>query len=92
MHIEMAAGDAVSAFGGILICNVEMDEATAEEVNKLFCEVVIAPSFSAKALDIQVKEESRTAGSKEVALPKKQFRTLLNGVLEQEKDLEHGKP
>ena len=40
------AGDPVSAFGGILICNTEIDEATAEEIHKLFCEVVIAPSYS----------------------------------------------
>lgn len=82
------AGDPVSAFGGILICNKEMDVTTAEEVNKLFCEVVIAPSYNADALEILKSKKNRVMlVQKQVALPKKQFRTLLNGVLEQEKDM-----
>ncbi|MCB0452988.1 MAG: bifunctional phosphoribosylaminoimidazolecarboxamide formyltransferase/IMP cyclohydrolase, partial [Aequorivita sp.] len=48
-YLAALAGDPVSAFGGILISNVEIDEATANEINDLFCEVVIAPSFSATA-------------------------------------------
>lgn len=51
-YMAALAGDPVSAFGGILISNVEIDEATANEIHNLFCEVVIAPSFSAKAQEI----------------------------------------
>ncbi|MGB7393128.1 MAG: bifunctional phosphoribosylaminoimidazolecarboxamide formyltransferase/IMP cyclohydrolase, partial [Pricia sp.] len=50
-YIDALAGDPVSAFGGILISNVEIDQATAVEIHKLFCEVVIAPSFSKEALE-----------------------------------------
>ncbi|MEX0361103.1 MAG: bifunctional phosphoribosylaminoimidazolecarboxamide formyltransferase/IMP cyclohydrolase, partial [Allomuricauda sp.] len=48
-YVDALAGDPVSAFGGILISNVEIDAATAEEIHKLFCEVVIAPSYSDEA-------------------------------------------
>ncbi|MEH6406687.1 MAG: bifunctional phosphoribosylaminoimidazolecarboxamide formyltransferase/IMP cyclohydrolase, partial [Leeuwenhoekiella sp.] len=51
-YVDALAGDPVSAFGGILISNQEIDKATAEEIHKLFCEVVIAPSYSAEALEI----------------------------------------
>lgn len=82
------AGDPVSAFGGILIANRPIDLATAEKVNELFCEVVIAPSFSDDALDVLKSKKKRVLlVQKEVKLPKRQFRTILNGVLEQEKDL-----
>jgi phosphoribosylaminoimidazolecarboxamide formyltransferase/IMP cyclohydrolase len=82
------AGDPVSAFGGILIANSQIDVGTAAEINKLFCEVVIAPSYDSKAVDILKEKKNRVIlVQKEVALPKKQFRTILNGVLEQDKDL-----
>jgi len=82
------AGDPVSAFGGILIANKTMDEATAKEVNELFCEVVIAPGYDAKALEILKEKKNRVIlVQKPVDLPKKQFRTALNGILEQDKDL-----
>ena len=51
-YVDALAGDPVSAFGGVLICNTEIDLATAEEIHKLFCEVVIAPSFSVEALEL----------------------------------------
>jgi phosphoribosylaminoimidazolecarboxamide formyltransferase/IMP cyclohydrolase len=51
-YIDALAGDPVSAFGGILISNTTIDVATANEIHKLFCEVVIAPSFSEDALGI----------------------------------------
>ncbi len=85
---DALAGDPVSAFGGILISNTKIDVATAEEIHKLFCEVVIAPSYDEKALDILKGKKNRVILiQKEVELPKKQFRTILNGVLEQDKDL-----
>lgn len=81
-------GDPVSAFGGILITNVEVDAETAEEMHKLFFEVIIAPSFSVKALEVLKQKKNRIILiQKPCSFPKRQFRSLLNGVLEQEKDL-----
>ncbi len=86
-YLDALAGDPVSAFGGILITNQQLDIETAEEVNKLFCEVVIAPSYDPKAIEIlQSKKNRIILVRKDCALPKKQFRTMLNGVLEQDRD------
>ncbi len=86
-YMAALAGDPVSAFGGILITNVEIDEATANEINDLFCEVVIAPSFSAKAQEILESKKNRILLiQKEIALPSTTVRNCLNGVLVQEKD------
>lgn len=86
-YMAALAGDPVSAFGGILISNVEIDEATATEINDLFCEVVIAPSYSAKAQEILESKKNRILLiQKEIALPSTTVRTCLNGVLVQEKD------
>jgi phosphoribosylaminoimidazolecarboxamide formyltransferase/IMP cyclohydrolase len=87
-YADALAGDPTSAFGGILIANRPIDVATANQVNDLFCEVVVAPSFEEEALEIlQSKKNRILLIQKEVALPKRQFRTLLNGVLEQDKDM-----
>ena len=86
-YVDALAGDPVSAFGGILISNTRIDVATANEIHELFCEVVIAPSYEAEALEILKGKKNRILLiQKEVELPKRQFRTLLNGVLEQDKD------
>ncbi len=85
---DALAGDPVSAFGGILICNVKLDKITAEEINKLFFEVIIAPSFETEALEILKKKKNRIILiQKEVILPKVQYRSLLNGAIVQDKDL-----
>lgn len=85
---DALAADPVSAFGGILIANQKIDLATAEEVNKLFCEVIIAPGYETEALELLKSKKNRVIlVQKNEALPKKQFRTILNGVLEQDKDL-----
>ncbi len=82
------AGDPVSAFGGILISNIKIDLATATVMNDLFCEVVIAPAYDKDALEmLQSKKNRVILIQNEVELPKRQFRTILNGVLEQDKDL-----
>jgi phosphoribosylaminoimidazolecarboxamide formyltransferase/IMP cyclohydrolase len=84
---DALAGDPVSAFGGVLISNVEVDLETAEEIHTLFCEVVIAPSFSEKALKILSEKKNRIILiQKEVELPKELVRTSLNGVLVQDRD------
>lgn len=82
------AGDPTSAFGGILIANKVIDLATAAQVNDLFCEVVVAPGFDGDALELLKSKKNRILlVQKEAAVSKRQFRTLLNGVLEQDKDL-----
>lgn len=86
-YADALAGDPISAFGGILICNAEIDEQTAQEIHKLFCEVVIAPSYSEKALEIlKGKKNIRILVQKQNSLPKTIFRSCLNGILVQEKD------
>jgi phosphoribosylaminoimidazolecarboxamide formyltransferase/IMP cyclohydrolase len=82
------AGDPVSAFGGILIANKTVDLATAELVNELFCEVIIAPGYNNDAFELlQSKKNRMILVQKQPSLPEKQFRTILNGVLVQDKDL-----
>ena len=82
------AGDPISAFGGVLICNREIDLTTAKEIDKIFYEVLIAPSFSTGALDLLKKKEKRILLQlNKITFPEIQFRTILNGVLQQEKDL-----
>lgn len=82
------AGDPVSAFGGILISNTKINQETATLINDLFCEVVIAPGYEQSALEILQSKKNRVIlVQKEIELPKNQYRTILNGVLEQEKDL-----
>ncbi len=87
-YIDALAGDPVSAFGGILIANRKIDMATATEVNKLFCEVVIAPGYDEDALALLKTKANRIILiQNKVALGNTAFRTLLNGVIEQDKDL-----
>ncbi len=86
-YVDALAGDPVSAFGGVLISTVEIDAPTAEEIHKLFCEVVIAPSYSNDALDILKGKKNRIILiQNETALPDTLVRTCLNGVLVQDKD------
>ena len=86
-YVDALAGDPISAFGGVLIANMEIDAATATEIHKLFCEVVIAPSYSAAALSILKGKKNRIILiQKEVVLPTTSIRTCLNGNLVQDKD------
>lgn len=85
---DALAGDPVSAYGGVLVTNREVDPATAEEIDKLFFEVIIAPSYNEKALEILKHKKNRII----LILNKLPdvsgtFRTCLNGLLWQEKDL-----
>ncbi len=85
---DALAGDPVSAFGGILITNVAIDKDTAAEINQLFCEVVIAPAYDEGSMEILKSKKNRIILiRKDCELPGKQFRTMLNGVLEQDRDL-----
>lgn len=86
-YLEALAGDPTSAFGGVLIANTNLDKATAVEVNKLFCEVVIAPSYDAEAIEILKEKKNRIIlVQKPVKLAATQVRTALNGFLVQTKD------
>ena len=81
------AGDPVSAFGGVLITNAIIDKATAEEMNKIFFEVVIAPDYDLEAIEILSQKKNRIILIiKEAKIKTQQFRSLLNGVLMQDKD------
>ncbi|WP_047416646.1 bifunctional phosphoribosylaminoimidazolecarboxamide formyltransferase/IMP cyclohydrolase [Cellulophaga sp. Hel_I_12] len=86
-YIDALAGDPVSAFGGVLISNKEIDVATANEIHELFCEVVIAPSYEKEAMNIlQGKKNRIILIQNELALPDTIVRTCLNGILVQDKD------
>ncbi|GGG32491.1 bifunctional phosphoribosylaminoimidazolecarboxamide formyltransferase/IMP cyclohydrolase [Bizionia arctica] len=86
-YVDALAGDPVSAFGGVLISNTEIDLATAEEIHKLFCEVVIAPSFSTDAEAILKGKKNRILlVLKDFEFPKTTVRTCLNGVLVQDRN------
>ena len=81
------ACDSTSAFGGVLIANGEIDLATAEKINSLFCEVVIAPSYANEAVELLKSKANRIILIiKETPLLQTQVRSILNGYLVQEKD------
>ena len=85
---DALAGDPVSAFGGILITNTTVNKEVAEEINKIFFEVIIAPAYDADALEVLKQKKNRIIlVRKECKTCPMQFRSLLNGVLMQEKDL-----
>ena len=86
-YLDALAGDPVSAFGGVLISNSEIDISTAEEIHKLFCEVVIAPSFSPEALTVLKGKKNRILMIQKLTeLPASSVRSCLNGYLVQDKD------
>ena len=86
---DALAGDPISAFGGILISNTPIDLATAEEIHKLFCEVVIAPGFDDAALEVLKGKKNRILlRQKKDVETTKSVRSCLNGVLVQDKNLE----
>ena len=81
------AGDPVSAFGGVIISNTSIDEATAQLMNNLFFEVLIAPDFEPAAIDLLITKKNRIIlKRKPVKLPQSQIKTLLNGIIYQDKD------
>jgi phosphoribosylaminoimidazolecarboxamide formyltransferase/IMP cyclohydrolase len=87
-YTDALAGDPTSAFGGVLITNKPIDLATAAEVHKLFFEVIIAPAYDVKALELFKSKPNRIIlEQKQTQVSPKSFRTLLNGVIEQDKDL-----
>ncbi|TAG40616.1 MAG: bifunctional phosphoribosylaminoimidazolecarboxamide formyltransferase/IMP cyclohydrolase PurH [Cytophagia bacterium] len=86
-YLNALACDPVSAFGGVIITNAKIDVATAQELNKLFMEILIAPEYDAEAVEIlQSKKNRILLQRKPVELPQKMHKTILNGVLVQDKD------
>ena len=84
---DALAGDPVSAFGGVLIANAEIDKATAEAINEIFFEVIIAPDYSMEALEVLTQKKNRIIlVHKATDMPAQTFRSVLNGVLVQERD------
>ncbi len=85
---DALVGDPVSAFGGIIICNKEINLAVAEEINKLFYEILIAPSYQPEALELLKSKKNRIILKLKTEFQQaKTVRTLLNGFIEQEKDV-----
>ena len=81
------AGDPVSAFGGVLIANAVIDKATAEAINEIFFEVIIAPDYDMDALEVLTQKKNRIIlVHKTTDMPAQTFRSVLNGVLVQERD------
>ncbi len=86
-YLAALAADPTSAFGGVLIANGEIDLACANEINKLFCEVVIAPSYSDEAVAVLSEKKNRIIlVQKDAVLPQTQVRTCLNGLLVQDRN------
>jgi len=86
-YLAALAGDPTSAFGGVLIANGKIDTATAQEINSLFCEVVIAPGYDDEAIAVLSEKKNRIIlVQHDVALPNRQVRTCLNGLLVQDRN------
>jgi len=86
-YLDALSADPTSAFGGILIANSNLDKEAGQEINKLFCEVVIAPSYDPEAVEILKEKKNRIIlVQKPIELDKKQIRSALNGFLVQTKD------
>ncbi len=87
-YLDALACDPVSAFGGIVILNGAIDRPVAEELNKLFFEILIAESYENEALELLKTKKNRILLQKiSYAFPVSQFKSILNGALEQEKDM-----
>ena len=88
------AGDPESAFGGVLVCNRTIDKATAEAINEIFFEVLIAPSYNDDALTVLRSKKSRILLQSKstvknqipMTIRTEMYRSLLNGVLTQGMD------
>jgi phosphoribosylaminoimidazolecarboxamide formyltransferase / IMP cyclohydrolase len=87
-YLNALACDPVSAFGGVIVTNQTLDLATAEELNKLFFEILIAPAFNEDALTVLKSKKNRILLTQKANLPTSPlFKSLLNGVIEQDRDL-----
>jgi len=86
-YTDALAGDPVSAFGGVLVCNQIVDEDTAAEVNQLFFEIIAAPDYEINALQLLRSKKNRVIlRLRDFDFPDKQFKSVLNGILQQDRD------
>lgn len=87
-YLKAFQADTISAFGGVLATNKTIDEAAAEEINKLFFEILIAPAYDEKALEVLRSKKNRMILLQKKQLTEtRQFKSILNGVIEQDLDL-----
>ncbi len=87
-YLKAFAADTISAFGGVLITNRKVDHEAAEEINKLFFEIIVAPSYSTDALTVLTQKKNRILlVQKHPMKTKKQFKSILNGIIEQDRDM-----
>jgi phosphoribosylaminoimidazolecarboxamide formyltransferase/IMP cyclohydrolase len=85
---DALAGDPVSAFGGVIITNRVIDRKTAEEIDKIFLEVLLAPGYDEDALEVLKSRKNRILlRAHSYDFPPVQFRSVLNGVIRQDRDL-----
>jgi phosphoribosylaminoimidazolecarboxamide formyltransferase/IMP cyclohydrolase len=86
-YLAALAGDPVSAYGGVFVTNGTIDKATAEEVGKIFFEVIIAPAYNSDALEVlKLKKNLIILIRKNVDLPALQYKSVLNGTILQNRD------
>ncbi|GAB4199394.1 MAG: bifunctional phosphoribosylaminoimidazolecarboxamide formyltransferase/IMP cyclohydrolase [Bacteroidia bacterium] len=86
-YLTAWASDPLSAFGGILVANRTIDLKTAEEINKLFFEVIIAPDFEDAALEVLKTKPNRIILKNLLkALPSHYLRSVVSGIIVQERD------
>jgi phosphoribosylaminoimidazolecarboxamide formyltransferase/IMP cyclohydrolase len=86
-YLKALQADTISAFGGVLVTNHSIDQAAAEEINKLFFEILIAPEYSKEALDLLKSKKNRILLKQKTEISSnKQFKSLLNGVIQQDGD------
>jgi phosphoribosylaminoimidazolecarboxamide formyltransferase/IMP cyclohydrolase len=91
-YLKAFEADTVSAFGGVLITNAVVDGAAAEELHKLFFEILAAPGFTEEALEILKQKKNRILLVKKANLKTtSQFKSILNGIIEQDRDLKTDK-
>lgn len=87
-YLKAFQADTTSAFGGVLATNKPVDLPAAEEINKLFFEILIAPSYTSEALALLQSKKNRMLLLQKKALSEtKQSKTILNGIIEQDLDL-----
>ncbi|HEY9045287.1 MAG TPA: bifunctional phosphoribosylaminoimidazolecarboxamide formyltransferase/IMP cyclohydrolase [Ohtaekwangia sp.] len=87
-YLKAFQADTISAFGGVLATNKTIDLAAAEEINKLFFEILIAPAYTEDALALLKSKKNRMILLQKKQLTEtKQSKTILNGVIEQDLDL-----
>jgi phosphoribosylaminoimidazolecarboxamide formyltransferase / IMP cyclohydrolase len=87
-YLKAFQADTISAFGGVLATNKTIDLQAAEEINKLFFEILIAPSYDTAALELLKGKKNRMILRQKQQLKETiQYKSILNGVIEQDLDL-----